>query len=108
MYSPGKDKLMDQPSKRRDLTEKNVKEPVKSSSEEWKKQALYKMPTDKPRPESTSKAAQEGIPYRDGRSLLARHLHQQNRDPSDRLRSMHLRPSSDVQHKLNNEKSNIS
>ncbi len=106
---------MDQPSKMHDLTEKKVNAPVKSYSEEWKKQAIYKMPTDKPRPESTSKAAQERIPYRDGKSLLARHRQQAYQKDSyvtptlsDRPRSWHPRQGSDVQHKLNNGKSSTS
>ena len=107
---------MDQPSKRRDLTEKNVKEPVKSSSEEWKKQALYKMPTDKPRPESTSAAAQGSIPYRNGRlQLLARQRLQRNQSdsyvpPTPRANQSywHPRQGSDVKHKLNESNSNPS
>ncbi len=98
---------MDQPSKMHDLTEKNVKSVVKTNPEKWKKQAIYNMPTN----ESTSKAAQEGIPYRDGKSMLARQrqqAYQQNRDLSDRLRSWHLRQGSDVQYKLSDGISNTS
>ena len=95
---------MEKPSKMHDLAEKKVNAPVKTDLEKWKRRALYNMPPDKPRPESTSNAAQEGIPYRDGPSLLARQrqqTYQQNRDLSDHLGSMHLRPSSNVQHKFN-------
>ncbi len=50
----------------------------KQDPERWKKNSLYGMRTDKPHPESTSKAARERTPdsrdrpaYRDGRLLLA-------------------------------------
>src|SRR5271157_601112 len=102
---------MDQPSKMHDLTEKNVKSVVKTNPEKWKKQALYNMPTN----ESTSKAAQEGIPYRDGKRLLARQRQQAYQKDSyvtptlsDRPRSWHPRQGSDVQHKLSDGISNTS
>ena len=78
---------MDRPSNRRDHTEKKVNATGKSDPERWKKSSLYSVPTDKPRPESTSETARERTSdsrdrpaYRDGRLLLAqqRQLASQN------------------------------
>ena len=74
---------MDKLNNRRDHTEKKVNTTGKSDSEKWKRSSLYAMPTDKPRPESTSEAARERTSdsrdrpaYRDGRLRLAQQRQQ--------------------------------
>ena len=82
---------MDKLNNRRDHTEKKVNATGKSDSERWKRSSLYGVPTDKPRPESTSEAAREStsklvrestsgpkdhIRYHDGRLRLAQQRQQ--------------------------------
>ena len=107
---------MEQPNKMRDNTEKGINSAEKPDKEKWKRQALYKMPPDKPRPESTSAAAQGSIPYRNGRfQLLARQCLQRYQSdsyvpPTPRANQSywHPRQGSDVKHKLNESNSNPS
>ena len=111
---------MDKLNNRRDHTEKQVNATGKSDSERWKRSSLYAMPTDKPRPESTSETARERTSdsrdrpaYRDGKLLLAQQRQQAyqkdssitpNLSASSISRSRRL--GSDVKHEPNARKSN--
>ena len=110
---------MDQPSNIRDHTEKKVNATGKSDSGKWMREAFYGA-KNKPRPESTSSAAQERtsdsrdrIPYRDGRYQLVKHrqlAYKKDRygthDLSASLRSTHLRSGSYIKRGLHARHSN--
>ena len=113
---------MDRPSNRRDHTEEKVHATGKSDSERWKKSSLYGVPTDKPRPESTSEAARERTSdsrdrpaYRDGRLRLAQQRQQAYQKDcyitpnlSDSSISKSRRPSSGLTSKLHASRSTAS